>query len=172
MLMVSPITVRQWAAKGFLKAELTLGGHRRFLRHELERFARENGLTLQRSSSDERTRFLLVDGDRDQLRAMTAEFEKRAAVAIATATDGFAAGLEIHRFHPDVLFIDFATLGVDGSEVCRRLQEDPRTRGIRVIAVTAGPSVADVALARDVGAECCLTKPLSQRALEAVLGPR
>ncbi|MDH5649062.1 MAG: helix-turn-helix domain-containing protein, partial [Gammaproteobacteria bacterium] len=30
LLMVSPVTVRQWAQKGALKSKATLGGHRRF----------------------------------------------------------------------------------------------------------------------------------------------
>ncbi|HED18958.1 MAG TPA: helix-turn-helix domain-containing protein, partial [Gammaproteobacteria bacterium] len=35
LLMVSPVTVRQWAQKGGLSALTTPGGHRRFLRHDV-----------------------------------------------------------------------------------------------------------------------------------------
>ncbi len=51
LFMVSPITVRQWAQKGLLKAEVTVGGHRRFLRGEVERFARDHGLAGTRADS-------------------------------------------------------------------------------------------------------------------------
>ena len=40
-MMVSPITVRGWAQKGLLKAEVTPGGHRRFRLEEVARFARQ-----------------------------------------------------------------------------------------------------------------------------------
>src|SRR5690606_31688390 len=36
LLMVSPITVRQWAQKGLLEAQTTAGGHRRFSREVIE----------------------------------------------------------------------------------------------------------------------------------------
>ena len=35
LLLVSPITVRQWAQKGLLEAQTTAGGHRRFARAEV-----------------------------------------------------------------------------------------------------------------------------------------
>ena len=40
-MMVSPITVRGWAQRNLLQAEVTPGGHRRFRREEVERFARQ-----------------------------------------------------------------------------------------------------------------------------------
>ena len=43
LLMVSPITVRSWAQKGLLVAKVTPGGHRRFLKSDVERFVRESG---------------------------------------------------------------------------------------------------------------------------------
>jgi excisionase family DNA binding protein len=45
LFMVSPITVRSWAKKGLLVAKFTPGGHRRFLKSDVERFMRENGVT-------------------------------------------------------------------------------------------------------------------------------
>ncbi len=36
LLMVSPSTIRLWTEKGFLKSETTLGGHRGFLRSEID----------------------------------------------------------------------------------------------------------------------------------------
>jgi excisionase family DNA binding protein len=63
-LMVSPITVRGWALRGLLKAEVTPGGHRRFLVAEVERFARE------RSSQDRQRpqRVLIVDDNQSLAR--------------------------------------------------------------------------------------------------------
>lgn len=166
MLMVSPITVRQWAAKGLLKAELTLGGHRRFMRHEIERFARDHGLKLQREDGDERTRLLIVDDDPQLVRLVTAALEDRADLTIETAVDGFEAGSKVQQFNPDVLLIDLMMPGLDGFEVCRRLKADPQTRGIRVIAMTGYASPENAARALDAGAEHCLAKPFDLRMLD------
>ena len=62
LLMVSPITVRQWAQKGWLEAQTTPGGHRRFLHRHVELFARNRGLTLNQGGDDS-TRILIVDDD-------------------------------------------------------------------------------------------------------------
>ena len=63
MLMVSPVTIRQWAQKGSLDCESTLGGHRRFRVDDVERFAREHGLTLYAVDA-QGLRILVVDDDR------------------------------------------------------------------------------------------------------------
>jgi excisionase family DNA binding protein len=42
LLMVSPVTVRQWAANGRLRSVTTPGGHRRFLLADVEAFARNH----------------------------------------------------------------------------------------------------------------------------------
>jgi excisionase family DNA binding protein len=38
LLMVAPVTVRSWAQKGLLVAKVTPGGHRRFLKSDVERY--------------------------------------------------------------------------------------------------------------------------------------
>ena len=83
LLMVSPITVRQWAAKGLLKAELTLGGHRRFMRHEIERFARDNGLSLQHKSAGPGGRLLIVDDDPQLVTLLREMLDEHQDLAIA-----------------------------------------------------------------------------------------
>ena len=166
LLMVSPITVRQWAAKGLLKAELTLSGHRRFMRHEIERFAREHGMHLQRQDADDRTRLLVVDDDPQLVKLVADMLSDRPDLAIETARDGFDAGVKVQQFGPDILLIDLKMPGLDGFEVCRRLKADPNTRGIRVIAMTGYPSPENTARALEAGAERCLAKPFDLRTLE------
>ena len=47
LLMVNPVTVRQWAARGLLRSLTTPGGHRRFLLRVVEEFARSRGLSFK-----------------------------------------------------------------------------------------------------------------------------
>lgn len=46
LFMVNPVTVRQWAVSGELKAQRTPGGHRRFLPADVEAFAVAHGIPL------------------------------------------------------------------------------------------------------------------------------
>ena len=43
LLLVSPKTVNRWTSEGRLRCIRTLGGHRRFLRSDVERIRRELG---------------------------------------------------------------------------------------------------------------------------------
>lgn len=170
LLMVSPITVRQWAAKGLLKAELTLGGHRRFMWHEIERFARENGLSLQRSDTDQISRLLVVDDDPQVASLLTELLDGHPGLAIETALDGFEAGIKVQQFNPELVLIDLMMPGLDGFEICRRLKADPVTRGIRLVAMTGLPTPENTQRALASGAERCLAKPFDTSALFEVFG--
>lgn len=158
-LMVSPITVRQWAQKKLLKAETTPGGHRRFLRHDVERFARERGLTLQ-PPDDGSLRILVVDDDRLMAESLSELFKAASEdVEVEVAYDGFDAGRKVLLFEPHVVLLDLVMEGMDGFEVCARLKSDPATKAVRVIAMTGCQTLENSQRIFDAGAEACLSKP-------------
>lgn len=165
IFMVSPITVRSWAEKGWLSAETTAGGHRRYAREELERFAAKRGLRMKPSTRAE-LQVLIVDDDRElanffavSLRALNPD------VKIWVAHDGFEAGLLVHQLMPDVVLLDLIMPNVDGFQVCERIKTDPALRAIRVIAMTAYPSPETIERIVAAGAEACLEKPLDIQTL-------
>jgi excisionase family DNA binding protein len=166
-MMVSPITVRGWAQKGLLKAEVTPGGHRRFRREEVERFARR----WQRGGPSGPLRILVVDDDRTVvtlLRELLAEGE--APPTVECAYDGFEAGLKVQSFAPDVVLLDLKMPGLDGIEVCRQIKQMPGHADVRVIAMTADLSPANADALRAAGAEACLAKPLDGDLVRRTIG--
>jgi len=170
MLMVSPVTVRQWARSGKLAADTTPGGHRRFLRREVERFARSHGLTL-RPGLDEILRVLIVDDDQQfqgYLGEVLAPYAPQ--VEVDVANDGFEAGRKAQSFRPDVMLLDIRMPGLDGITVCRQLKDDPYTRGTRVLGITGyySPDYADRMVA--AGADVCMAKPIEPTALIEAIG--
>ena len=62
LLLVSTNSVRVWSNKGMLKTELTLGGHRRFPRSEIERLVDERQTRSNREKPDV-SRILIIDDD-------------------------------------------------------------------------------------------------------------
>lgn len=170
MLMVSPTTIRQWASQGKLNSALTPGGHRRFLRADVERFSRQNNLTLPLRDSDV-TRILIVDDDEEVGQLLTRLFTYSSSpVETMTATSGFEAGRLVHSFEPHVVLLDLMMPGVDGFEVCRDIKQNPTTRAIRVVAMTGYYEDANVASILDAGAEVCLSKPFKLNALLRAIG--
>ena len=157
-LRVSPITVRVWAQKGLLKASTTAGGHRRFERTEIERFAREKGIEF---SQDDGSRVLIVDDDPDHLNLLCDVFrEKLPELECETAADGFEAGQKIATFKPHLVLLDLKMPGLDGFKVCKNIKQTPETEKTKVIAMTGYMSDENVRRIRYAGAELCLEKPL------------
>lgn len=158
LLMVSPITIRQWAQKGILEAQTTAGGHRRFSRQVVERFARERGISLPGGED----RLLIVDDNRQFNHYLQALFSARVDdLKIFSAYDGFEAGRLVQQHKPDVVLLDVMMPGIDGIEVCRSLKSDPETAHIRVVAMTGyhSPELENKMLA--AGAQVLLRKPFS-----------
>lgn len=170
LLMVSPITVRQWAQKGELPSLATPGGHRRFLREDLIRFAKRRGLSLALPGSDE-PRILVVDDDEPfaaYLLDLFAVLDKPVVTDIAH--DGFEAGRKVQTFQPHIVLLDLMMPGINGFEVCRSLKEDPSTSATRVIAMTGYSSSENRARILAAGAEQCLAKPFDRTTLLDAIG--
>ena len=81
-------------------------------------------------------------------------------------TDRGEKALELcRRLAPDVVLLDVTMPGMDGYEVCRRLQREPETACIPVLFVTAHSADQDRARAFAVGAADYLVKPLDPEVL-------
>jgi len=68
---------------------------------------------------------------------------------------------------PDLFILDIMLPGIDGLEVCRRLRQNPRTKNIPVIMLTAKGEEFDKVLGLELGADDYITKPFSVRELAA-----
>lgn len=164
ILMLSPITVRAWAQKGLLPSETTPGGHRRFLREDVEQFAKQCKSPPPRSD----LRVLIVDDD-TQVAGFLIELltNQNEPFIVSSAADGFEAGRKVHTFEPDIILLDLMMPELDGFAVCRQIKADPDTSDIRVFAMTGFPSPENEQRILEAGAEVCLSKPLD---IELLLG--
>ena len=169
MLMVSPATVRHWASKGELHSVSTPGGHRRFLPHDIEKFARERNLTIQIHSRVTQ-RILIVDDD-IQVAKLLSRMLERAAGKRETmlAHDGYNAGRLVQSFRPHVVLLDLMMPELNGFEVCQQIKRDPTTKATRIIAMTGFFNDTNVQRAMDAGAECCIEKPFDREKLMQLL---
>ncbi len=166
LLRVSPVTIRQWAQKNWIKATTTAGGHRRFLRKDVEEFARQRGMEL---SPDGPPRVLVVDDNRSFARYL-ADLLASQSLEIETAHDGFDAGRKVLQFDPAIVLLDLKMPGMDGFSVCQQLKDDDSTKNIRIIAMTGYYTAENEANIINAGAEACLAKPFDKAVLLEVMG--
>ncbi|MBF0477703.1 MAG: response regulator [Deltaproteobacteria bacterium] len=68
---------------------------------------------------------------------------------------------------PDLILLDVMMPGMDGYEVCQRLQQSEKTRGIPVIFLTARTNPDDIVKGFEVGAVDYVTKPFNASELRA-----
>jgi DNA-binding response OmpR family regulator len=107
---------------------------------------------------------LLVVEDDPVINQAVADRLRAEGYDVVRAADGPAA-LEAYAEHePDLVVLDVMLPGLDGHEVCRRIQAD---RPVPVLMLTARAEETDVLVGLGVGADDYLTKPFRMRELVA-----
>ena len=84
--------------------------------------------------------------------------------AVEISGDGPSGVSRCHELRPDVVVLDLMLPGIDGLEVCERIQAD---RPVPVLMLTARDSEHDLLVGLGVGADDYMTKPFSSRELVA-----
>lgn len=108
----------------------------------------------------ERT-ILYVEDDPANLRLLK-QIMSRVPALTAIAADTAELALELADAHrPDLILMDIDLPGMDGIEALARLRQNPRTRDIPVVALSASAMPADVERGRAAGFRKYLTKPLN-----------
>jgi excisionase family DNA binding protein len=172
ILGVSLPTVVNWIKARRLKAHRTPGGHRRIARAELAGFMVKQGMQLPDELSnamDERRKALVVGEGGPQREGLVRQLA-HAGFAVEQASPGFAAGVAVARFAPDVVVLHAAA--PDGGETLRGLCSDVETAAIPVVGV--GAADWSEALSR-AGCAAVLRRPIEEgvleQAVQAVLAP-
>ena len=102
---------------------------------------------------------LLVD-DEDDIREVAAlSLEAVGGWRVSSASDGNHGVAMARAERPDAILLDVMMPGLDGPATFARLQEDPLTRDIPVILLTAKAQGADQRRFDQLGVAGTLTKP-------------
>ncbi len=109
---------------------------------------------------------LIIEDEPDITEVLKYNLEKN-HFRVATAGTGEAGLQAAQETLPDLVLLDLMLPGMDGLEVCRKLREDPRTRELLVIMLTAKGTEADVVVGLTLGADDYIVKPFSTGELMA-----
>jgi len=107
---------------------------------------------------------LVADDDQDTRELYRACFDTN-GYRTAEAGTGSQAIVSAVEIVPDVLLTDFMLPDVDGLTIARRLKEDPRTAGIRILMVTAYATPDLERRAASIGVDRVLFKPALPQAV-------
>jgi two-component system alkaline phosphatase synthesis response regulator PhoP len=104
---------------------------------------------------------LVVDDNEHNLELIQAYLDELGG-AVRVARDGSEALESIAANPPDIVLLDIMMPRMSGYQVCERIKQNPSTRDIPVVMVTALNEVGDVERAVDAGADDFLTKPVNK----------
>jgi len=106
-----------------------------------------------------KTENIIVVEDEADIREILIYNLKRQGYRAAGVDNGRAAVEVIGKRLPDLVLLDLMLPGLDGLEVCRRLKQNPATRPIPIIMVTAKGEESDIVKGLELGADDYISKP-------------
>jgi sigma-B regulation protein RsbU (phosphoserine phosphatase) len=115
------------------------------------------------------TDLLIAEDDKVSRRALEMTLQKWGH-RVCVTDDGTAAWEALQRPDlPTLAILDWTMPGLDGIQLCRRIRETPRTKGVYVILLTARHGKEAILEGLDSGADDFITKPFDRDELRARL---
>src|ERR1044071_8014083 len=107
---------------------------------------------------------ILVVDDEPPILDLIASYLRADGFTVYTAQDGPTALAQARAVRPELIVLDVMLPGMDGLEVCRRIQQES---DVYILMLTARTEEIDKIVGLSVGADDYLTKPFSPRELVA-----
>ena len=120
---------------------------------------------MANSKKDHKT--IMVADDDEDLAFLLASQLQQAGYKVHTCMGGKNLVDEVVKYRPDLLLLDIAMQQVDGSELCREIKKDLRTKYLKILMMSGNHDVAEHASA--CGADGYIAKPLSLGALKITI---
>jgi two-component system, OmpR family, alkaline phosphatase synthesis response regulator PhoP len=111
-------------------------------------------------------KILIVDDEEDILELLKYNLS-REGYKVSCAASGEETLRAVRSGIPDLIVLDLMLPGIDGLDVARQLKNDPKTRDVPIVMLTAKGEEADIVTGLELGADDYITKPFSPRVLLA-----
>jgi len=111
-------------------------------------------------------KILVVDDEPDLVELVSYNLRKE-GFDVSSASDGEEALNKIRKENFNLIVLDLMLPGIQGMELCRMLRNDPKTKNLPVIMVTAKGEEIDRVIGLETGADDYMAKPFSPRELVA-----
>jgi len=92
----------------------------------------------------DKKRILVIDDEQDLTKLIKLNLEKTGKYEVRTEHNGLLGVIAAKQFKPNLILLDIMMPGVDGVEVCNRLDSEKDTKGIPIVFLTALISAEEV----------------------------
>jgi two-component system phosphate regulon response regulator PhoB len=110
---------------------------------------------------------ILVVDDEEDILELVRHHLKREGYDVQCADSGEKALAAARAGSVNLIILDLMLPGIDGLEVTRKLKNEPQTKAIPILMLTAKGEESDVVTGLELGADDYVTKPFSPRILIA-----
>ena len=107
---------------------------------------------------DQKKNVLIVDDEPHIVNLIKLSLNKE-KYNVTGAYSAREALMYVNKAIPDILVLDLMMPGVNGYELCKALRENPKTRDVPILILSAKSQMNDKLHAIDVGADDYMTKP-------------
>jgi two-component system alkaline phosphatase synthesis response regulator PhoP len=114
-----------------------------------------------KTNQKRKSRILIADDNPPNVELLEA-FLAGVECDIAIAIDGRDTLDKVTSFQPDLILLDVMMPKLSGFEVCKKLKDDPATREIMILMVTALNELGDIERAVESGTDDFLSKPVNK----------
>ena len=111
-------------------------------------------------------KILVVDDEEDIIELVRFNLSKD-GYRIDSSLTGEDALKKVRSDSFDLIILDLMLPGIDGLEVTRKLRDNPKTRSVPIVMLTAKGEEPDIVTGLELGADDYITKPFSPRILIA-----
>jgi excisionase family DNA binding protein len=179
LLEVSQRTVQNWVDSGKIKANLTMGGHRRLCRADVIKhlssvrpLSMGNTENIQFSSAknDALLRVLIVEDDYAILRLCELQFSQFTVPhQLLLATNAYQGLMMVGKYQPHIIFTDLNMPHIDGLHMISEIMKIPDMKDTKIIAVTGMEARDIVKMGAIPDGLMVLPKPIPFKTVETIL---
>ncbi len=156
---VSQQTIIRCFDSGQLKGFRVPGSKFRRIPHDsLLQFMRENGIPTDSLDTGKR-KLLIVDDDATLVDLMTDVLIRDGRFDVRSVNNGFAAGMMVKDFHPEIMILDVMLPDINGKEVCQRVRSDKSMDDCKIICISGMVEENRIDELRQAGADEFIRKP-------------
>lgn len=109
-------------------------------------------------------KILIVDDESTFLEALQVRLEAN-GYSVVSASDGQEGLEKAKEEKPDMILLDVMMPKMNGYQVCRELKQNPETKGIKIIMLTAKAQESDKFWGQECGTDSYVTKPFENEEL-------
>lgn len=120
--------------------------------------------TAQAAVPTGRFRVLIIEDERDLVDVLTYNLQRERYETIV-AYDGQEGLRKVQSHVPDLVLLDIMLPGISGTDICREIRANERTRHIPIIIISARSEETDQIVGFSLGADDYVTKPFNTKIL-------